>query len=59
MDPVKLYSTEDLVSVLKQENVLIVQVDHSNSLVFLQGAVPGPTGGVVTVQNAVKTPDVG
>jgi large subunit ribosomal protein L3 len=39
------------------QNVLVVQVDHSNNLVFLQGAIPGPTGGVITVKDAVKTPD--
>ena len=38
MDPVKLYSTEDLVSALKQENVLIVQVTDFAS--YAKGHIP-------------------
>ena len=38
MDPVKLYSTEDLVSALKQENVLIVQVTDFAS--YDKGHIP-------------------
>ena len=38
MDPVKLYSTEDLVSALKQENVLIVQVTDFAS--YAEGHIP-------------------
>ena len=38
MDPVKLYSTEDLVSALKQENVLIVQVPDFAS--YDKGHIP-------------------
>ena len=38
MDPVKLYSTEDLVNALKQENVLIVQVTDFAS--YAKGHIP-------------------
>mgnify|MGYP001157094471 FL=1 len=38
MDPVKLYSTEDLVNTLKQENVLIVQVTDFAS--YAKGHIP-------------------
>jgi large subunit ribosomal protein L3 len=35
-------------------NVTIVRVDAERNLVAIKGAVPGPTGGLVIVRNAVK-----
>ena len=40
------------------QNVMVVQIDRANNLVFLQGTVPGPNGGLVQLQESVKTPDV-
>ncbi len=39
------------------QNILIVQVDESNDLIYLQGSVPGPNGGLVEISEATKTPD--
>ena len=36
------------------QNLKIVKVDSEKSLLFIRGAVPGPTGGVVEVRKAVK-----
>jgi len=36
------------------QNLLIVKVDPAEHLLFIKGAVPGATGGVVTVNSAVK-----
>ena len=36
------------------QNLKVVRVDADRNLVFLQGGVPGPNGGIVTVRNAVK-----
>jgi len=38
-------------------NLKIVEVDVERDLLMVRGAVPGPTGGLVLVRNAVKTPD--
>jgi large subunit ribosomal protein L3 len=39
------------------QNILVVQVDRQNNLVYLQGAVAGPKGGLVEIREANKTPD--
>ena len=39
------------------QNVLVVQVDYENRLVYLQGSIPGPNGGIVQLHEAIKTPD--
>ncbi len=39
------------------QNVLIVNVDEPNNLVYLQGGIPGPNGGIVEIKEAKKTPD--
>ena len=40
------------------QNVLVVKVDKNNRLVYLQGSIPGPKGGLVEVREAIKTPDI-
>jgi large subunit ribosomal protein L3 len=35
-------------------NLEIVKVDPERNLIAIKGAIPGPTGGLVTVRNAVK-----
>lgn len=39
------------------QNVLVVRVDPENNLVYLQGSIPGPNGGLVELTEAIKTPD--
>ncbi len=39
------------------QNILVVKVDHGNRIVYLQGSIPGPKGGLVQLTEAVKTPD--
>jgi large subunit ribosomal protein L3 len=39
------------------QNLLVTSVDSENNMVFLQGSVPGPTGGLVQISEAIKTPD--
>jgi large subunit ribosomal protein L3 len=34
----------------------VVEGDSERGLLLVKGAVPGPTGGVVLVRNAVKSP---
>lgn len=36
------------------QNLKVVRVDAENNLLLVKGAIPGPKGGVVTVQAAVK-----
>jgi large subunit ribosomal protein L3 len=36
------------------QNLVIVKVDADRGLVYLRGGVPGPTGGLVTLRDAVK-----
>lgn len=38
------------------QNLQIVKVDAAEHLLFIKGAVPGASGGVVTVSSAVKKP---
>ena len=35
-------------------NMTVVKVDAERNLIAIKGAVPGPTGGLVIVRNAVK-----
>jgi large subunit ribosomal protein L3 len=37
-------------------NLEVVQGDAERSLLLVKGSVPGPTGGIVLVRNAVKSP---
>jgi len=37
-------------------NLEIVRSDPERGLLLVKGAVPGPTGGLVMVRSAVKTP---
>ena len=37
-------------------NLEVVEGDPERGLLLVKGAVPGPTGGVVLVRNAVKSP---
>jgi large subunit ribosomal protein L3 len=39
------------------QNLMIVQVDAEHNLVFVQGGIPGPNGGLVHLSTAIKTPD--
>ena len=36
------------------QNLLVVDVRADRNLLLVKGAIPGPTGGVVIVRNAVK-----
>ena len=36
------------------QNLLVVKVSAEENLLFLKGAVPGPTGGILTVRSAIK-----
>jgi large subunit ribosomal protein L3 len=36
------------------QNLQVVEVRADDNLLFVKGAVPGATGGVVIVRNAVK-----
>ncbi|HBC85331.1 MAG TPA: 50S ribosomal protein L3 [Lentisphaeria bacterium] len=36
------------------QNLLVVKVSPEENLLFLKGAVPGPTGGILTVRSAIK-----
>lgn len=36
------------------QNVRVLRIDLKNELIFVKGAVPGPEGGVVMVQDALK-----
>lgn len=38
-------------------NQRVVRIDHERSLLYLKGNVPGPTGGLVKVRDAVKKID--
>jgi large subunit ribosomal protein L3 len=35
-------------------NLTVVKVDAERNLIAIKGALPGPTGGLVIVRNAVK-----
>ena len=37
-------------------NLLVVQVDVGRNLILVQGSVPGPNGGLVSIQPAVRSP---
>jgi hypothetical protein len=37
-------------------NLLVVQVDVSRNLILVQGSVPGPNGGLVSIQPASRSP---
>jgi large subunit ribosomal protein L3 len=37
------------------ENLKVVEVDAERNLLLIRGAVPGPSGGIVFVRNAVKS----
>jgi len=37
-------------------NLLVVQIDVSRNLIMVQGSVPGPNGGLVAIQPAVRKP---
>jgi large subunit ribosomal protein L3 len=37
-------------------NLLVVQVDVSRNLILVQGSVPGPNGGLVSIQPGFRTP---
>ena len=37
-------------------NVMVVNVDKANNLLYIQGSLPGPIGGLVAVREAIKTP---
>ncbi|MFT5433938.1 MAG: large subunit ribosomal protein L3 [Myxococcota bacterium] len=39
------------------QNVMVLQVDRPNSLVFLLGGAPGPIGSIVQLHEANKAPD--
>jgi large subunit ribosomal protein L3 len=34
------------------QNLRVVRVDQENNLLFVRGAVPGPTGGYVVVEKS-------
>ncbi|MCF7790949.1 MAG: 50S ribosomal protein L3 [Victivallales bacterium] len=36
------------------QNLKIVRVDANDNLIFIKGAVPGPTGGVIVIRSAKK-----
>ena len=36
------------------QNLSVVMVDGERGILVLRGAIPGPKGGVVTVENSVK-----
>ena len=36
------------------QNLLVVEVRPEKNLLLVKGAIPGPTGGMVIVRNAVK-----
>lgn len=36
------------------QNLVIVKIDAENNLIAIKGAIPGPTGGVVCITDAVK-----
>ena len=37
------------------QNLTIVQVDNDKNLILVKGAVPGPRGSIVRIQDAVKS----
>ena len=37
------------------QNLSVVMVDGERGILVIRGAIPGPKGGIVTVQNTVKT----
>ncbi|HIA01549.1 MAG TPA: 50S ribosomal protein L3 [Myxococcales bacterium] len=39
------------------QNLMVTSVDHDNKLIFLQGSVPGPPGGLIQISEATKTRD--
>lgn len=38
-------------------NQRVVRIDHDKSLLYIQGNVPGPIGGIVRIRDAVKKID--
>ena len=38
------------------QNLLVVKIDPAEHLLFIKGALPGATGGVLTVTSAIKKP---
>ncbi|MFC1452529.1 50S ribosomal protein L3 [Verrucomicrobiota bacterium] len=40
-----------------QQNLKVIDVDTKRSLILVHGAVPGPTGGILSVTRALKRPD--
>ena len=39
------------------QNLKIMRVDSAENLIFIKGAVPGPTGGILIIRSAKKKPD--
>ncbi len=60
-DPGKVFKNKKMAGHLGHEtvttqNLKIVAVDDQDNLILVEGAVPGPKGGWVTIQDAVKRP---
>jgi large subunit ribosomal protein L3 len=35
-------------------NLIVVKVSPDENLLFIKGAVPGPTGGILSIRSAIK-----
>ena len=38
------------------QNIQVARVDQENNLLYLRGAVPGPNGGYLVVENPAASP---